>query len=39
MEELMGIGVIVIMVLVSIIFKKNKGSDNSSNIRYQISSD
>jgi len=39
MEELMGIGVVIIMVLVSMIYKKNRGSDSSSNIRYQISRD
>jgi len=40
MEGLMGVGVIVIMVLVPIIYKKNKNSDNGgSNIRYQISRD
>jgi len=39
MEEYIGIGVVVIMVLVSVIYKKNKGSVSSSNIRYQISRD
>ena len=39
MEGLMGIGVIFIMGLVAIVYKKNRSTNNGSNIRYQISKD